>query len=141
MITRPFDLASRLAGPPRRLEYVFFINVAAIAVFFGMFGSPYVLAPGLRADFLPVAAGARAGAAPATDYVSVLASGQIVTTDGLKTPAQLSEWLKKRPRRTAGLAPALLILADRDVTLGVINGVISAASAAGFATTVAEEER
>lgn len=142
MISRPLDLAARLTPPPRRLEYVFFVNVALIAVFFGLWGSPYVLAPGLRADFLPVAPGARAGAGPTTEHVSVRASGQIVTTDGLKTPAQLEEWLKKRPPSPAGVKPALLLLADGEVPMSVISSIISAARRAGFETSViAAEDR
>ncbi len=140
MITRPLDLAARLAPPPRRMEYVFFVNVALIAVFFGFWGSPYILAPGLRADFLPVAPGARAGAVPTTDYVSVRASGQIVTSEGLKTPAQLEEWLKHRPRSRAGVKPALLLLADRAVPMGALTGIISAADRAGFTTVVVAAE-
>jgi biopolymer transport protein ExbD len=140
MITRPLDLAARLAPPPRRMEYVFFVNLALIAVFFGFWGSPYILAPGLRFDFLPVAPGARAGAVPTTDYVTVLASGQIVTSEGLKTPAQLEEWLKHRPHSRSGVKPALLLQADRAVPMGALTGIISAADRAGFTTVMMAAE-
>lgn len=140
MITRPLDLAARLAPPPRRLEYVFFVNVALIAVFFGVWGSPYILAPGLLIESLPVAPGARSGAVSTTEYVSVRASGQIVTSEGLKTPAQLEEWLKHRPVSRAGVKPALLLQADRTVPMGTLTGIISAADRAGFTTVVMAAE-
>jgi len=77
---------------------------------------------------------------PTTDYVSVLASGQIVTSEGLKTPAQLEEWLKHRPRSRADVKPALLLLADRTVPMGTLTGIISAADRAGFTTVVMAAE-
>jgi biopolymer transport protein ExbD len=142
MISRPFDLAARLAPPPRRMEYVFFINVALLAVFFGYFGAPYILAPGLRVDVLPVAAGARAGAGATTEHVTVRASGLIVTTDGIKTPQQLEDWLRRRPAGRGGLKPSLLLLTDGEVPMNAISGIISAATRAGFNTVViAAEDR
>lgn len=47
MITRPLDLASRLRPPPRGLDWLFVMNVALVALFFSLFGSRFVLAPGL----------------------------------------------------------------------------------------------
>jgi len=120
------------------MEYVFFVNLALIGVFFGLWGSPFILSPGI--DSLPVVPGARAGAGPTTEHVSVRASGQIVTSDGLKTPAQLEEWLKQRPPSKAGLRPSLLLLAERDVSAGVLSGIMGAASRAGFNVVVIAAE-
>jgi len=122
------------------MEYVFFVNLALIGVFFGLWGSPFILSPGLRIDSLPVVPGARAGAGPTTEHVSVRASGQIVTSDGLKTPAQLEEWLKRRPPSKAGLPPSLLLKAERDVSMGVLSGIIGAATRAGFNVVVIAAE-
>ena len=47
MITRPLDLQSRLSAPPRDLDFFAWVNVAVIALFFGLLGSRFVLAPGL----------------------------------------------------------------------------------------------
>jgi hypothetical protein len=62
------------------------------------FGSRFVLAPGLGVDFqLPQLAGAQAGAAQATDVISVLRSGQILTSEqGLVDIPQLRAWLKAK---------------------------------------------
>ena len=95
MITRPLDLASRLRSAPRNFDALFYVNVGALALFFAMFGSRFVLAPGLGLDFrMPVLAGAMAGAATTQRVVSVLPSGQIFAADGLLNMAQLREWLQ-----------------------------------------------
>jgi hypothetical protein len=82
MIARPLDLASRLRPPPQGMGTLHYVNVGLLVVFFGAFGSRFVLAPGLGVDFqLPQLAGAQAGAAQATDVISVLRSGQILTSE------------------------------------------------------------
>lgn len=142
MITRPLDLASRLAPPPRRMEYVFFINVGLVALLFIAFGSRFVLAPGLPGTFLPEAAKAREGAIPPTAYVSVRASGQILTQDGLMTLAQLEAWLrvKQASSRTAfatrGVRPVLLILADGGLPTATLAQIVSTASTSGYTSTI-----
>lgn len=142
MISRPLDLASRLAPPPRRMEYVFFVNVGLTALFFLAFGSRFVLAPGLPGTFLPAAAGAREGAVPATAYVSIRASGQILTSDGLMTADQLAAWLRARSARggavfgTKGVRPVLLILADGGLPTSALARVVSIAGRAGFTSTI-----
>src|SRR4051812_7709238 len=47
MITRPFDLVSRLNAPPRDFNAIAWVNVGVIVLFFGILGSRFVLAPGL----------------------------------------------------------------------------------------------
>ncbi len=142
MIARPLDLASRLAPPPRRLEYVFFLNVGLVAVMFGLFGSRFLVSPGLSGSFLPAAPGARDRAAPATAFVSVRASGQIFTNDGLKTLEQLRPWLESQHASsgaafaTKGVPAQLEILADAGLPTGLLAQIVSAASAAGYASTV-----
>lgn len=142
MISRPLDLASRLSPPPRRLEYVFFVNLGLIALMFLAFGSRFVLAPGLAGTFLPQAAGAREGAAPATAYVSIRASGQILTSDGLMSTDQLGAWLRARRARSAtafatkGVRPVLLILADAGLPTRNLAQIVSIASDAGYTSTV-----
>ena len=65
MITHPLDLASRLRPPPRSFDALFLVNGGLIILFFFLFGSRFVLAPGLGVGFqLPEMAAAGAGAAP-----------------------------------------------------------------------------
>ena len=100
MITRPLDLASRLRPPPRGLDWIFFVNVGLLALFFSVFGSRFVLAPGLGLNFrLPGAAGPAVSARPASHVISVLDSGQVFTPDGLTSVPALGPWLKAQAGR------------------------------------------
>ena len=47
MITRPLELSSRLRPEPRTFDWVFYVNGGLIVLFFSLFGSQFVLAPGL----------------------------------------------------------------------------------------------
>ena len=105
MIARPLDLASRLRPPPHGTGALHYVNVGLLGLFFSLFGSRFVLAPGMGVDFqLPQLPGAQSGAAQTTDVISVLRSGQIFTSDqGLVDLEQLKLWLKARAGRDAGL--------------------------------------
>lgn len=139
MITRPLDLASRLRPPPRSFDPWFYANVGLVALFFSLFGSRFILAPGLEADFsLPQVAGARAGAAATTDYVTVLGSGQILGAKGPMDLPQLRLWLKERAARTRH--PVLLVKADVGVTVLTLDQILDAAHAAGFRVIEAAED-
>jgi hypothetical protein len=56
---------------PRNFDWLFYVNGAALVFFFALFGSPFVLAPGLSAEFPPsrLAAGANANAKPITHSI------------------------------------------------------------------------
>lgn len=131
MITRPLDLASRLREPPRSFDWLCFVNVGLLVLFFSLFGSRFVLAPGLGIDFrLPIVTGANANARPATHVISVINSGQIFTPDGLRKMSELADWLKMQARDVE--APLLLVRAGADVPTAVLADVASAARGAGF---------
>ena len=131
MITRPLDLASRLRPPPRGLDWLFVMNVALVAFFFFVFGSRFVLAPGLGVDFrLPGVAGSSASARSTTHVISVINSGQVFTPDGLTSIPDLGRWLKSEAGRTR--SPRLLVRAGAEVPTSVLADVAAAAAAAGF---------
>jgi biopolymer transport protein ExbD len=131
MITRPLELASRLRPTPRDFDWLFYVNVGLLGLFFTLFGSRFVLAPGLGLDFrLPRVAGANANARPATHVISIINSGQIFTNDGSCKMAELGEWLKLKAKKTE--APLLLVQAGADVPAAVLADVASAAQGAGF---------
>lgn len=131
MIARPLDLASRLRPPPQGMGALHYVNVGLLGLLFALFGSKFVLSPGLGADFeLPRVAGARAGAVQTPFYINVLRSGQIFTDDGLVDMAQLRDWLKARA--AGGSHPALLIRASTGVTLSELVDIQGAARDAGF---------
>jgi len=138
VITRPLDLASKLRPEPRNFDTLFYVNVGLVAVFFLMFGSRFVLAPGLGVDFkVPELPGAVAGAATTDRFISVLPSGQIFA-DGLLNLPQLREWLNGEARKLR--QPSLLVRASAGVSLAQVADITSAARRAGFVRVVVAAE-
>lgn len=132
MITRPLDLASKLRPEPRSFDFLFYVNAGLIALMFYLFGSHFVLAPGLGLNFeVQEIPGARAGAVQTTHRITVTQSGQVFTDDGPKEDmAGLRSWLQKQAGSVK--QPSLLIIADRNVAHGTISEIASAAISAGF---------
>jgi biopolymer transport protein ExbD len=131
MITHPLDLAAQLRPPPRSFDLLFLVNGALIVLFFLLFGSRFVLAPGLGVDFkLPEMTGAVEGAAPAYVVISLPRSDVVFVEDGKLNYAQLRGWLEKRARNEKGLA--LLVRADRRVPLEDMGVIAEMAGRAGF---------
>jgi biopolymer transport protein ExbD len=140
MIARPLDLASRLRPVPQGTGALHYVNVGLLGLFFSMFGSRFVLAPGLGVDFqLPQQPEAQAGAAQASNVISVLRSGQIFTDEGLVDMAQLRDWLRSRATREGH--PTLLIRASSEVTLSELIEIEGAAHDAGFRVLLGAEDR
>jgi biopolymer transport protein ExbD len=139
MITRPLDLASRLRPEPRNFDWLFLVNGGLIVLFFSLFGSRFVLAPGLGIDFeLPRASGTVAGAAQTTHYVSVKRGGMLFVADrGQISLPLLREWLKEQAKVTK--RPVLLVRADADVALSVLTDIFTAAREAGFEVFLAAQ--
>ena len=133
MITRPLDLASKLRPPPRSFDGVFFVNAGLIALFFGLFGSRFVLAPGIavKSFELPAIVGATANARPTTHHVTVVSDKQIFAGDGFREPTELNLWLREQAKTVAD--PTLLIISRSDVSLAIAMRIAAAARAAGFA--------
>src|SRR5580704_6450692 len=139
MIARPLDLATRLQPEPRNFDVLFYVNVGLLGLFFALFGSRFVLEPGLGVDFqLPTIAGAREGAIGTTSQISVLRSEQIFTDDGLLSLAKLPDWLKAQARKSRH--PALLIRASANVPVDDIYKIISMARSAGFGQEILAAE-
>lgn len=136
MITRPLDLASKLRPEPRRFDALFWVNVGALGLFFSLFASRFVLAPGLGVNFsLPEMRGASAGATRTTHVISVVRPGLIFTDDGALDLSQLRAWLE---RQAKGLKdPVLLVRANAVIPVTDLTDIISAAQAAGFRVQVA----
>ncbi len=131
MITRPLDLSSHLRAPPRSFEFLFYVNVGLLGLFFSMFGSRFVLAPGLGVDFqLPEQTGAAAGASTTTHQITVRGSGQILADDGVVSIEQLGRWLERQKSMTPH--PTLLVLASASVSSQVLAEIVSVARRAGF---------
>lgn len=132
MITRPLDLSSRLRPPPRGFEFLFFVNVGLIAVFFTLFGSRFVLSPGLGVDFsVPTSSASLLRAAPADVVVAIKAKdmafveGAKVNFDGLR------RYLAERAKGRTGLR--LLVQADAALSTLDLTEIYDMARDAGFA--------
>ena len=136
MITRPLELASRLRRERRSLDWVFFVNAGLIALFFSLFGSRFVLAPGIAA--LPAVAGSDANARLATHYIRVLRNQQIFAGDGLRNLQELDVWLVAQAKSVK--QPVLLVQSDLTVEFDLVARITSAAQAAGFFVQLAAAE-
>ena len=125
------DLASRLRPEPRNFDALFYVNVGALVVFFALFGSHFVLAPGMAVNFrLPTADGGEVGARIPTHVISVLATGQIFTSHGDRKLEQLPAYFATLTRGVE--APVLLVRADAAVPTSVMATISSSAQGAGF---------
>ena len=139
MLVRPLDLASRLKPEPRSFDFLFYVNVGLIVLFFSLTGSRFVLAPGLGMDFrIPAMPGARAGAAATDRVISVLPTGQIFVADGLLNAAQFRAWLAAEAAKLH--EPSLLVRASANVPVAQLADITSAARAAGFARVIVAAE-
>lgn len=136
MISRPLDLASRLRPEPRNFDWLFFVNGGLIVLFFHIFGSRFVLAPGVAV--LPAIAGANASARATTHQISVVSASQIFAGDGWRDLNQLEEWMRAQPRVAA--EPVLLVQVNLGVDSDVVFQIISLAKAVGFEVQIAAVE-
>lgn len=132
MITRPLDLASRLRPAPRGLDALFYVNVGALALFFLLFGSRFVLSPGLAIDFALPQASAAGTAMRITDVVIAVPASNMAVVDGAVLDFQaLGGWLRERggegtePRR-------LLVQASASLPARDLATLYTMAAQAGF---------
>lgn len=139
MITRPLDLASKLRPAPRNFDGWFFVNIGLIVLGFSLFGSQFVLAPGLGLDFqLPEMAGARAEATRTTHDIAVIDAGLIIAEEGSISLKRLGEWLKEEAKTTKD--PALLVRAGANVPTSEQAKIVALARTAGFRVVWAAQE-
>lgn len=139
MITRPLDLESRLRPPPRSFDTLFLVNGGLLVMYFLLFGSRFVLAPGLGVDFaLPEMKGSAEAAAPTDLVINVPRSNMVLVNTGRLTYEQLRGWLEEHGRHEPGLM--LLVRADRNVPSGDLTIIAEMARKAGLRVHLAVEE-
>lgn len=131
MITRPLDLAARLRTAPRSLDVFFYVNIGLMALMFTLFGSRFVLSPGLVTDFaLPVVSPTAQGAL-ATDVVIAVRRTDMALVEGaVLNYSDLRRWLAAKATGRPGLR--LLIQADSAVSAQDIALLHQMAAEAGF---------
>ena len=139
MITRPLDLASKLSPPPRNFDALCFVNLGALGLFFLLFGSRFVLAPGVGAEFqLPQVEGAETGAATTTHFITVVNAGQIFAGDGVRDMEGVRAWLRAGAAKQKD--PVLLIHMNGKVATSVLTELTGIAKAEGYRVQIAATE-
>ena len=108
-------------------------------LYFFLFGSRFVVSPGLGVEFeLPRVPGASSEARMTTHVITVRSAGQILVGDGYRTMEQLQEWLSVQAQSEKH--PALLVKASASVPAAILARILGLAHAAGFTVTVAAED-
>jgi biopolymer transport protein ExbD len=146
MITSPLDLQSRLSPPPRDLDFFAWVNVGVIALFFGLLGSRFVLAPGLPIGVardselvLPEVAGAVTTAGPASVVVSYRRDNVILFEGGKYTLSELRKHMETYAKQHPGAV--MLVRADRQVSMQAFLDLCEMARQVGFANVLAAAEQ
>lgn len=147
MITRPLELESRLSTPPRDLDFVAWVNVGLIVLFFGLFGSRFVLEPGLpvevgdagrlRLPQLDLAAD-DASSGPASVVVSYRRDNVILFEGGMYSLSALEKQMAGYAKKHPGAV--MLVRADRQVSMQAFLDLCSMARGVGFAKVVVAAE-
>ena len=145
MITRPLELESRLSPPPRDLDFVAWVNLALIVLFFSLLGSRFVLAPVLRIGVggedifaLPHGAKVLAGVGAPSVVVSYRRDDVILFEGGMYTLPELRKHLEAYVRQYPGAI--MLVRADRQVSLQSFFDLCELAKSVGFSEVQAAAE-
>ena len=146
MITQPLELQSRLSPSPRDLDFFAWVNVALIALFFGLLGSRFVLAPGLSIGVgsdntleLPQVSGATEGAGPASVVVSYRRDNVILFEGGMYTLVELRKHMEGYVKQHPGAV--MLVRADRQVSVQAFADLCKMAESVGFANVLLAAEQ
>lgn len=143
MITRPLELQSKLSPPPRDLDVVFWVNVGAVCLFFGLLGSRFILAPGMPVGVsavpelvLPQVGVAQPGAASVV--VSYRRDNMILFEGGIYEFANFRPVLEAYAKAHPGAA--MLVRVDKQVSMQGFLDLCDLARAAGFANVLVAAE-
>ena len=145
MITQPLELQSRLSPPPRDLDFFAWVNVGLIALFFGLLGSRFVLAPGVAVGLggenslvLPQIGTAMAEAGPASVVVSYRRDNVILFEGGMYNLRELRQHMAAYAQKHPGAV--MLVRADREVSMQDFLKLCEMAKEVGFANVLAAAE-
>ena len=134
MVTHPLDLNSKRRPPPRSFDWVFYVNVGIIVLFFSLFGSRFILSPALVVDGTPFNAPVRPhnqiSYVAGTMVISIKANGQIFIESGLVSPTQLRAWLEEKIKSAPDAS--VLLRADASVPIEKILEISAMVTDAGF---------
>ena len=142
MITRPLGLLDRLRPPPRSFDAIFYVNVALLGLYFALFGSRFVISPGVQLEnpgfAVPQTEVAVAGAARTALVIDLPRAGVVFTPEGQQSYARLGDWLKEQRQRKSG--SRVLVRVDRTaVPMQDLLTVFELIRQAGFEVQLAAE--
>ncbi len=145
MVTRPLDLLSRVRKPTAGPDWLYFVNAGLIVLFFVLFGSRFVISPGIVVSnqsrhgpyTLPVVPQAVQLGSATSVVISVAGPDLVFTEDGKYTFAEIRHWLANKGRQQPGAR--LLLRTDAGLLLGDFTEIVSAADDAGFVVLLAAE--
>lgn len=145
MITRPLELETRLSPAPRDLDFVAWVNVGVIVLFFTLLGSPFVLAPGLpigvdgqNVTELPHVAGASEHSGAASVVVTYRRDNVILFEGGMYTLAELQKHMEGYTKTHANAV--MLVRADRQVSMQQFLELCEMARSVGFVNVLVAAE-
>jgi biopolymer transport protein ExbD len=114
------------------LDALFYVNVGALALFFAVFGSRFVLAPGLAVDFTLPAASSPGTSTRITDFVIAVPASNMAVVEGAVLDFQaLGVWLRERGG-DGGQPRRLLVQASASLPARDLVALYAMAANAGF---------
>lgn len=147
MTVRPLNLTAKLRPLPVAHDALFYVNVALLVLFFSLFGSRFVVAPGLEVSLagrgaaveLPTMAGAVAGARPTDVAITVRSAQAIMVDTGVLRLNELPAWLANQSQLRGRKNLRLLIEGDRSLTEEDLLKITAMATAAGYTIQLAAQ--
>jgi len=139
VITQPLGLAAHLRKTPRSYDVLFYVNIGVLALFFTLFGSKYVLSPGIQFE-LPSDPSA-VDSAMATGLVVNMQRDNLILFEGGRYSLEMFKVkLEEVAKSQTGKEPnRLLLRADRQTSTQALGAFISVAVAAGFGVQLAAD--
>lgn len=131
MLTSPLELKRHLPEPDNRINMVPFLDLCVIGLFFTLYSSRFVFAPGVTIDLSEVDALARTGMP--TPAVLTVRDNDIMLFEGeIFRIESLSEKLDQFVQSGKIDGTALLIKADKSVDMQDVLRICDIARQAGF---------
>jgi biopolymer transport protein ExbD len=132
MKARPFDFEAHLRRKSRRLDPVPFVDACLMVVFFSLFGSTYVFAPGVTLN-LPTSRTAALDALPVYEVLTVgeIEGAERILFDGRIFNLETFEKSLIGSESERG-GVTLLVRMDEAVSVGTLSEVCDIARGAGF---------
>ncbi len=134
MITRPLDLRAHLRPPKSGINLLPVMDLLLIGLFFGLFWSDQILAPGLAIDLPEAGPGGDLGGLPASAVLTVRSNGMLLFEGNILSMENLESALATHLQGIS--SPRLLINFDREVSMQTLLQVSERVRAAGVERVV-----